>query len=127
MDGAKVLVTIFSDYQCPHCRAAHETYRSLIAKYSVDPGVRFVLRHFPLEGECNSYAPNGGHSAACEAAAAVVLARKTGKVAKMNDWLFDNQEKLTPLLRLKYHDSIADAVAAEQGALRLATSEESLQ
>src|SRR5258705_31115 len=29
-DGAKVLVTIFSDYQCPHCRAAHETYRSLI-------------------------------------------------------------------------------------------------
>ena len=96
MDGAKVLVTIFSDYQCPHCRAAHETYRSLIAKYSGNPDVRFVLRHFPLEGECNSYAPNGGHSAACEAAAAVVLARTTGKVGKMDEWLFDNQEKLTP-------------------------------
>ena len=96
MDGAKVLVTIFSDYQCPHCRAAHEVYKSLIAKYSGNPEVRFVLRHFPLEGECNSYAPNGGHSAGCEAAAAVVLARKTGKAAQMDEWLFDNQEKLTP-------------------------------
>ena len=96
MDGAKVLVTIFSDYQCPHCRAAHEAYKSLIAKYSGQPEVRFVLRHFPLEGECNSYAPNGGHSAGCEAAAAVVLARKTGKAAQMDEWLFDNQQKLTP-------------------------------
>ena len=96
MDGAKVLISIFSDYQCPHCRAAHEAYKSLITKYSADPGVRFVLRHFPLEGECNSYAPNGSHSAGCEAAAAVVLARKTGKAAQMDEWLFAHQEKLTP-------------------------------
>lgn len=96
MDGAKVLVSIFSDYQCPHCRAAHEAYKSLITKYSVHPEVRFVLRHFPLEGECNSYAPNGPHSAACEAAAAVVLARTTGKATQMDEWLFANQEKLTP-------------------------------
>ncbi len=34
MDGAKVMVAIFSDFQCPHCRAAHESYKSLIAKYS---------------------------------------------------------------------------------------------
>jgi protein-disulfide isomerase len=96
MDGAKVLISIFSDYQCPHCRAAHEAYKSLITKYSADPGVRFALRHFPLEGECNSYAPNGSHSAGCEAAAAVVLARKTGKAAQMDEWLFANQDKLTP-------------------------------
>lgn len=96
MDGAKVVVAIFSDYQCPHCRAAHEAYRSLIAKYSGNGDVRFVLKHFPLEGECNGYAANGPHSASCEAAAAVVLARKTGKAAQMEEWLFANQEKLTP-------------------------------
>jgi uncharacterized membrane protein/protein-disulfide isomerase len=96
MDGAKVLVAIFSDYQCPHCRAAHEQYRSLVAKYTSGGQVRFVLKHFPLEGECNRYAPTGGHSAACEAAAAVVLARKTGKATRMEEWLFANQEKLTP-------------------------------
>jgi protein-disulfide isomerase len=96
MDGAKVLVVIFSDYQCPHCRAAHESYRSLIAKYARGGQVRFVLKHFPLEGECNAYAANGSHSAACEAAAAVVLARQTGKASQMEEWLFANQEKLTP-------------------------------
>ena len=73
MDGAKVLVAIFSDYQCPHCRAAHEAYRACIAKYAANPAVRFVLKHFPLEGECNSVrAQWRSHSAACEAAAAVV-------------------------------------------------------
>jgi protein-disulfide isomerase/uncharacterized membrane protein len=95
-DGAKVLVAIFSDYQCPHCRAAHEAYRSLIAKYSANHDVRFVLKHFPLEGECNAYAANGGHSAACEAAAAVVQARASGNATRMEEWLFANQEKLTP-------------------------------
>ena len=96
LDGAKVLVAIFSDYQCPHCRAAHEAYRGLVAKYAGNPGVRFVLKHFPLEGECNTYAAAGSHSAACESAAAVVLARQTGKAAQMDEWLFANQEKLTP-------------------------------
>jgi protein-disulfide isomerase len=95
-DGAKVMVTIFSDYQCPHCRAAHEAYRSVVAKYSADPSVRFVLKHFPLEGECNTFAAKGQHTAACEAAAAVVLARATGKSVQMEEWLFTNQQKLTP-------------------------------
>ena len=61
MDGAKVMVVIFSDYQCPHCRAAHEAYKGLMRSTPATGQVRFVLKHFPLEGECNSYAPNGGH------------------------------------------------------------------
>jgi protein-disulfide isomerase/uncharacterized membrane protein len=94
-EGAKVLVAIFSDYQCPHCRAAHDAYAPLIAKYAADPRVKFVLKHFPLESECN---PGSGniHSASCEAAAAVVMARATGKAAQMDAWLFDNQDRLTP-------------------------------
>jgi uncharacterized membrane protein/protein-disulfide isomerase len=94
-EGAKVFVAIFSDYQCPHCRAAHDAYKPLIAKYAGDPRVKFALKHFPLESECN---PNSGnvHSASCEAAAAVVMARATGKAAQMDAWLFDNQDRLTP-------------------------------
>lgn len=95
-DGAKVVVVSFSDFQCPHCRNAHETYRGVLAKYTAGGQVRFVAKHFPLEGECNPNAPNGGHMAACEAAAAVVMARATGKAAKMEDWLYDNQITLTP-------------------------------
>jgi uncharacterized membrane protein len=121
MNGAKVLVAIFSDFQCPHCRAAHDAYKPIAAKHAGDSRVRFVLKHFPLEGECNSYAPNGGHSAACEAAAAVVLARQTGKAERMTDWLFDNQDKLTPSgVREAAHDigGVPDFNAAYAAALK---------
>ena len=94
--GAKVLIVGFSDFQCPHCRNAHESYRSVFAKHARDGQVRFVAKHFPLEGECNAHAPAGGHTAACESAAAVVMARATGNAAKMEDWLYANQAKLTP-------------------------------
>ncbi|MFL6280138.1 MAG: vitamin K epoxide reductase family protein [Vicinamibacterales bacterium] len=105
MNGAKVMIVIFSDFQCPHCRAAHEGYKPLVAKYGGNPQVKWVLKHFPLEGECNSFAPGGGHSAACEAAAAVVLARQTGKAERMTDWLFQNQDTLTPsAVRAAAHD-----------------------
>jgi uncharacterized membrane protein/protein-disulfide isomerase len=96
VDGAKVVLVGFSDFQCPHCRAAHESYRGLIAKYAGNNQVRFVAKHFPLEGECNPNAPNGNHMAACESAAAVVMARQTGKAAIMEDWLYEHQTSLTP-------------------------------
>jgi uncharacterized membrane protein/protein-disulfide isomerase len=95
-DGAKVVLVGFSDFQCPHCRSAHESYRSLIAKYAGNSQVRFVAKAFPLEGECNPNAPNGNHMAACESAAAVVMARQTGKAAIMEDWLYEHQTTLTP-------------------------------
>lgn len=97
-DGARVLVVGFSDFQCPHCRSAHATYRGVLATRTAGGQVRFVAKHFPLEGECNPNALNGGHAAACEAAAAVVMARATGKAARMEDWLYDNQTTLTPSL-----------------------------
>ncbi len=94
--GAKVVLVGFSDFQCPHCRSAHETYRGLRAKYAANSQFRFIARHFPLEGECNTNAPGGNHMAACESAAAVVMARQTGKAAAMEDWLYEHQMTLTP-------------------------------
>jgi uncharacterized membrane protein/protein-disulfide isomerase len=94
--GAKVTVVGFSDFQCPHCRHAHETYRGVVAKYAGNHQVLFLFKHFPLEGECNANALNGNHFAACEAAAAVVMARATGKAEPLTDWLYEKQATLTP-------------------------------
>ena len=90
-DGAKVLVVKFNDYQCPPCRQSFESYKGIQAKYEASGQVKFVLKHFPLEGECNPAAPNGTHTAACEAAAAVNMARNKGTAPKLEQWLFDNQ------------------------------------
>jgi uncharacterized membrane protein/protein-disulfide isomerase len=96
--GAKVLVVKFSDFMCPACKATHDAYKSLLAKYTPQQ-VRFVLKHFPLEPECNPQgAPGGNHFASCEASAATEMARASGKADAMTDWLFANQPKLSPAL-----------------------------
>jgi uncharacterized membrane protein len=88
---AKVVVVKFNDYQCPACRQTWALYRGIIAKYEAEyPGV-FVYdsRDFPLELECG--VGNAGHSMACEAAAAVRMARTKNKDKDLEAWLFNNQ------------------------------------
>ena len=54
-----------------------------------------MTKDFPLEAECNANIPQGPHPIACEAAAAVRMARKNGKAEALEDWLFANQPTLT--------------------------------
>ena len=77
--ATKVLVLKFNDYQCPSCRLAWILYKDIIAKYEkANPGVFvFENRDYPLETECG--AGNAGHAAACEAAAAVRMAREKNR------------------------------------------------
>ena len=93
-NGARVVVVKFNDYQCPACRQAYIAYRglqdSMEKKY---PGqVAFVNVDYPLESECNQ---GGIHSAACEAAVAVRLAKARNRGPEMEAWLFSNQDGLT--------------------------------
>jgi uncharacterized membrane protein len=90
-DGATVVIVKFNDYQCPPCRLTHDAYKGVIAKHTAGGQVKYVIKHFPLEPECNANAPGGGHTAACEAAAAVLLAQPRGTADKMEEWLFANQ------------------------------------
>jgi uncharacterized membrane protein/protein-disulfide isomerase len=96
--GAVVVVVKFNDYQCPPCGNTFQAYKPLKAKWDKEaPGkVRFVTKDFPLEPECNAAIPQGPHPIACEAAAAVRMARKNGKAEALEDWLFANQATLTP-------------------------------
>ena len=94
-DGAKVVIIKFNDYQCPPCRQTYNEYTPIIERYKKEhPGqVKFVTKDFPLEAECNT---GGVHQAACEAAAAVRMARLKGKGEALEAWLFDNQPALSP-------------------------------
>jgi protein-disulfide isomerase len=97
-DGAKVVMVKFNDYQCPPCRQTYEAYAGVIEKWTRAGQFKFVLKHFPLEGECNGAAAGGIHAAACESAGAVVMARakNDGSAEKLEHWLFRNQMSLTP-------------------------------
>ena len=92
-DGVKVLMVKFNDYQCPPCRLTYDAYGPLIEKWTKTGQFKFVLKHFPLDSECNGAAPGGPHPAACEAAAAVVMARRKndGSAEKLEQWFFSHQ------------------------------------
>ena len=96
-DATRVLVVKFNDYQCPPCRAAYERFEPIVARLqAAHPGeIELVVKDFPLESECNPEVRDSPHPAACEAAAAVRLARQTGQAEELTEWLFAHQETLT--------------------------------
>jgi uncharacterized membrane protein/protein-disulfide isomerase len=96
-EGAKVVIVKFNDFQCPSCREGFVWHKPILTKYAQShPGaIKYVVKDFPLEGECNFSTPNMNHYASCEASVALRLAREAGKADEMEQWLFDNQPKLT--------------------------------
>jgi uncharacterized membrane protein/protein-disulfide isomerase len=95
-DGADVVIVKFSDYMCPSCRQTYDAFKEIIQRRTADGKVRFVLKHYPLEPECNASVPGGNHIASCEAAAAVIMARSKGTADKLEEWIFANQPTLSP-------------------------------
>lgn len=112
-DG-QVVVVKFTDYQCPACARTHAGYAPILARYAAShPGaVQVVTMDYPLDPACNDGTPAGPHGAACEAAAAVRLARRVGtaEAEEMEDWLYANQAAMTP-------ESVAAAVLEIAGVM----------
>jgi uncharacterized membrane protein/protein-disulfide isomerase len=108
LEGAKVLVVKFNDYQCPPCRESFLDYKPIIEKYRATGQLKFVLKHFPLERECNAAVQGDLHVAACEAAAAVVMAQSKETADKLEEWFFANQPSLSP-------DKVKEAAASVAG------------
>jgi uncharacterized membrane protein/protein-disulfide isomerase len=95
--GASVVVVKFNDYQCPPCGQTYAMYLPLKQEWEQKaPGkVKFFTRDFPLEPECNANVKQTIHPIACEAAAAVRMARAKGKSDALEAWIFANQATLT--------------------------------
>ncbi|OGE30815.1 hypothetical protein A2631_03955 [Candidatus Daviesbacteria bacterium RIFCSPHIGHO2_01_FULL_44_29] len=78
-DSAKVKLVEFSDFQCPACKAAHPTVKSILAEKN--PNIQYIYRDYPLSQHLNSRAAaNAGREAAMQ-----------GKFWQMSDMLFETQ------------------------------------
>ncbi len=95
--NAAVLIVKFTDYQCPACALTYRTYRPVLEKYeSQFPGaVKYVVKDFPLDMSCASWMSQPLHTASCDAAVAVALARAQNHAADLEDWFYTNQQLLT--------------------------------
>ena len=95
-DGAKVLIVKFNDYQCPPCKQTYYAFEPILARYQPSE-VKYLLKHFPLDPSCNPAVGSLLHAAACDAAAAAVMARSKGTFDKLTAWFFAHQEELSPV------------------------------
>lgn len=79
----KIVVVVFSDYECPFCKKAELTVRDIMTKYN-DSAV-LVFKDFPL----TMLHPN-----ALNAALASECAKEQEKYWEYHDYLFDNNNQL---------------------------------
>ncbi len=96
--GAAVVIVKFTDYQCPACGLTHRLYKPILEKYeSQFPGaLKVFTKDFPLDKTCNSWLMQSVHASSCAAAVGVALARRQNHAAELEDWLYSNQQMLTP-------------------------------
>jgi protein-disulfide isomerase len=115
---AAVRIDLFSDFECPSCKALHEqTVKRIKEEYALKNKVRLVHHDFPLRQ----------HKHARRAATLAAAADKLGKFDAVADALFTQQESwsksgevdavvdsvLTPAERKKLRELAADpAIAA---------------
>jgi protein-disulfide isomerase len=96
-NGAKVLIVEFTDLQCPHCRQKYVELKPILDKYAGRPKeVTLLLKHWPISTGCNPGVTVNVHPSACDAAAAVVMARQKGTADALIDWFFLHQDEMTP-------------------------------
>ncbi|MFC1642024.1 vitamin K epoxide reductase family protein [Myxococcota bacterium] len=86
----RLTIVEFSDYECPHCRAAHKAMRVLAAEHPEQ--IRLIHRHLPLDMTCHPGLGRPFHARACLLAEAAECAGVQGRFWEMNDALFSIQE-----------------------------------
>lgn len=86
MNGSKLVLIEFSDFECPYCRRhAGDAFQRLKSEF-VDTGkIQYVFRHFPLEAI---------HPSALRVAEAAECARAQGRFWDMHDRLFGDLRPL---------------------------------
>ena len=85
---APLRVTVFSDFQCPHCKVLAENLQQIINHYKGRINVQYVF--FPLDSHCNDNVEIPAHPQACQAAYYSVCG-KADNFAIIHDQLYLNQ------------------------------------
>jgi protein-disulfide isomerase/uncharacterized membrane protein len=93
-DNAKIVLQMFSDFGCPHCKKA--IAELILAQDEIGQDkVLIVYRFFPLNADCNSYLPaeeNRWYPYGCVLTEAARCAGRQGKFWELKDWGFSGQE-----------------------------------
>ena len=86
-DNAKVVLFMYSDLECPHCKNTSEVINKALSVVGTDK-VLYVYRNYPLSNKCNPGMGSEGHKYACDLAMASRCAGQQGKFWEYKEWAF---------------------------------------
>lgn len=99
LNKTPLLVSVFSDFQCPHCQTLAKQLHRIAELYKGKITVQYFF--YPMDPNCNSSIKRSSHIYAC--AAAYLAACLPEKFISIHDEIFQNQE----LLSQEWIDDIA--------------------
>lgn len=85
--GEPITLIVYSDFQCPACRALDVALRPMRPSASL----RIVARHYPLDKACNPGLKRSPHPGACLQARAALCAGAQGQYDRYSERLFDER------------------------------------
>lgn len=91
LKAAPIQMIIFSDFQCPACKALSKMIHPLMKRYKENLNIDYYF--YPLDPACNSKMTRSLHPFACKAAYFTYCTRD--KFIETHDLVFDNQNDLS--------------------------------
>lgn len=89
-ENAPIKITVFSDFECPACKAFSEILPQIALRYAGKIDIQYFF--YPLDNSCNPNMERPMHQYACKAAYAAAC-MPLDKFASSHDDLFHNQDK----------------------------------
>lgn len=114
---APIQISIFSDFQCPACKALGEQLHPLLARFSDKINVQYFF--YPLDTACNSQMTSAIHPHACQAA--YLASCLPQKFLEIHDEIFNNQESISAewLLELARKNNVVDCMQSAETAAKV--------
>ena len=114
--NAPIKMHIFSDFECPACKALSEIMPQLLSRYGGKIDIQYY--YYPLDNACNPNMDRPLHNYACKAAY-VASCMPLADFGKVHDDIFHNQEKIGDYLdevikANKLEACVADAKTKEK-------------
>lgn len=112
-EDAQIVVTEYSDFQCPYCSAAAGIHPQLIPAFQQQvpgwepavPGLKEMAKDGRIRFEFKQF-PLGSHANAFMAAQASEAAHAQGKFFEYHDLVFENQDQLTRRNLIKFAEEL---------------------
>jgi len=91
MPNAPIKIAIFSDFECPACRALSEQMETIITKYAGKIDIQYYF--YPLDNQCNPNMQNALHTNACKAAY-ISTCMPSNDFLQVHNTIFKNQDNI---------------------------------